>query len=329
MELPPLPDWLAENLDAQLLIYLGVLVGVLIAFEGLRQIFSSRGRREEARSRRMQMIAKGATTEEILAILKPKEKQSFASRLPLVGNLPLVLRQAGVTMSSGAFITTCFAGFVAVAVLFSQLFPILGAIAFAFFLCLVVPIMAVRLQRTQRINQLVRQLPDALDMMARGLKVGHPLNASLATVANEMPDPIGTEFGIVVDQVSFGDDLTDAFNELADRLDQEDVHYLSTAIAIQHGTGGDLSRILSVLAKVIRDRMTMRRRIHAISAEGRLSAAILSVVPVIIFVGLNVMSPSYYGDIAEEPLAKPLISVVVALVLLNAFILRRLVAFRI
>ncbi|MDJ0638194.1 MAG: type II secretion system F family protein [Paracoccaceae bacterium] len=323
-----LPEFLQTNLNAQLLIYIGLVIGVLLAFEGLRQLFSGHGRREEARSRRMQMIAKGASTEEILAILKPEEKQTLASRIPFVGDLPTVLRQAGVTMSSGAFLTTSFVGFVAVSLLFAQLFnPVLGVL-FGFVLCLVIPLTAVRLQRTQRINELVKQLPDALDMMARGLRVGHPLSASLAAVANEMPDPIGTEFGIVVDQVSFGDELVDAFNEFADRLNQEDIHYLATAVAIQHGTGGDLARVLTVLSKVIRDRLTMRRKVQAISAEGRLSAAILSVVPVVIFVGLNQMSPSYYGDIADEPLAKPLIFIVIALVLLNAFILRRLVAFR-
>ncbi|MGR3512762.1 MAG: type II secretion system F family protein [Paracoccaceae bacterium] len=323
-----LPDWLIGNLNAQLILYVGVVVGVLLVFEGLRQAFSNRTRREEARSRRLQMIAKGASTEEILAILKPEEKQSIAARLPLVGDLPRVLLQAGITLSSGAFLTTCFAGFVVAFLVFVQLAnPIVAAIA-AFFLCMVVPILAVRLQRTQRINDLVRQLPDALDMMARGLKVGHPLQTSLSSVANEMPDPIGTEFGLVVDQVAFGDDLVDAFNEFADRLNQEDLHYLATAIAIQHGTGGDLSRVLSVLSRVIRERLTMRRKVKAVSAEGRLSAAILSVVPVIIFVGLNVMSPSYYGDIADEPLAKPLVFVVIGLVVLNALILRRLVAVR-
>lgn len=276
----------------------------------------------------MKMIQKGATTEEVLAILKPEEKRSFMDRLPLVGDLPLVLRQAGIYMSSGAFLTTCFAGFVAVAVIFSQLMSIPSAVVFGFLLCFLVPIMAVRIQRTQRVNDLVKQMPDALDMMARGLKVGHPLNTSLQTVANEMPDPIGTEFGIVVDQVSFGDDLTDAFNEFADRIDQEDLHYLATAIGIQHGTGGDLAGILSTLSKVIRDRMTMRRKIKAVSAEGRLSAAILSVVPVIIFLGLNIMSPAYYGDIADEPAAKPLVFIVVTLVVLNAVILRKLVTFR-
>ena len=323
-----LPDWLVTNLNAQLIVYIGIVVGVLLAFEGVRQAFSSRTRREEARSRRLQMIAKGASTEEILAILKPEETPSLASRLPLVGDLPKVLLQAGITMSSGAFLTTCFAGFVLATLVFAQLGnPVLAALA-AFFLCMVVPILAVRLQRTQRINDLVRQLPDALDMMARGLKVGHPLQTSLSSVANEMPDPIGTEFGLVVDQVAFGDDLVDAFNEFADRLNQEDVHYLATAIAIQHGTGGDLARVLTTLSKVIRERLTMRRKVKAVSAEGRLSAAILSVVPVIIFVGLNVMSPSYYGDIADEPLAKPLVFAVIGLVLLNALILRRLVAVR-
>jgi tight adherence protein B len=319
---------LLQNVDAQFAVYVGVVVGLMLILEGLRQMLSRRGRRDEARSRRMRMIAKGATTEEVLAILKPEEKRSFMNRLPLVGDLPLVLRQAGITMSSGAFLTTCFAGFIGVAAIFGQLTALPTALLLGFVLCLVVPIMAVRLQRTQRVNDLVKQLPDALDMMARGLKVGHPLNTSLASVAKEMPDPIGTEFGIVVDQVSFGDDLTDAFNEFADRINQEDIHYLSTAISIQHGTGGDLARILNVLAKVIRDRMTMRRKIKAISAEGRLSAAILSVVPVIIFVGLNVMSPKYYGDIADEPLAKPLVFIVVTLVLLNAVILRKLVTFR-
>lgn len=323
-----LSDILSNNVDPQFIVYTGIVVGVLLAFEGLRQLLVGRGAKEEARSRRLQMIAKGATTEEILAILKPEEKKTFASRLPLVGDLPKVLRQAGISMSSGAFLTTCFAGFVAVSVLFSQLTNVVGAVLFGFVICMIVPILAVRLQRTQRVNDLVRQLPDALEMMARGLKVGHPLNASLASVANEMPDPIATEFGIVVDQVTFGDDLTDAFNEFADRLNQEDVHYLSTAIAIQHGTGGDLGRVLSVLAKVIRDRMTMRRKIQAVSAEGRMSASILSVVPVIIFVGLNVMAPRYYGDIADEPLAGPLVFIVATLVILNAIILRKLVTFR-
>lgn len=313
--------------DLELVLYAGAVTGILLTLEGVRQ-FLTREKRDEARSRRMKMIAKGATTEEILALWKKNEKKSLFHWLPLVGDLPMVLRQAGITMSSGSFLTTCVFGFLVVAVIFSQILAPVVAIAFAFFVCIVIPVMAVRLQRTQRTNDLVKQMPDALELMSRGLKVGHPLNTTIASVAREMPDPIGTEFGLIADQVAYGDDLADAFGEFADRMQQEDVEYLSTAISIQHGTGGDLARILSVLAKVIRDRMMMRRKIKAVSAEGRMSAAILSVVPVILFTGMNLLSPSYYGDVADEPLAKPIVFIVVVLVALNAIILRKLVTFR-
>ena len=175
---------------------------------------------------------------------------------------------------------------------------------------------------------MVQQLPDALDLMARGLKVGHPLNTTLNSVATEMQDPIGSEFGVVVDQVSFGDDLSEAFRDFAYRIDQEDVHYLSTAIAIQHGTGGDLARVLNVLSRTIRDRLNMRKKIKALTAEGRLTAAFLSIIPVFIFVSMQILTPSYYGSIANEPEAVPLGVAIVVLALLNAIILRKLVNFR-
>lgn len=319
---------LLNSVDTQFVVYVAAFVGLLLAFEGVRQLLSKRGRQDEVRSKRMKLIAKGASTAELLEILKPEPKRSFWNSFPLVGDLPIVLRQAGITMSSGAFLTTSFAGFVACSVIFTQLIGVFWAVLSAFLLCIFMPVMAVRLQRTQRINELVRQLPDALELMARGLKVGHPLNTTLQSVANEMADPVATEFGVVVDQVAFGDDLADAFNEFADRIDQEDVQYLATAISIQHGTGGDLASILQTLARVIRDRMNMRKKIKAISSEGRLSAAILSVVPVIIFIGMNLMAPDYFGDVADEPLARPLALIVVTLIAINALTLRKLVNFR-
>jgi tight adherence protein B len=204
----------------------------------------------------------------------------------------------------------------------------LNAIALGFIVGLFLPIMQVRLKRNERLGKLVQQMPDALDLMARGLLVGHPLNTSLNAVANEMPDPIGSEFGVVVDQVSFGDELTEAFRDFAERIDQEDIHYLSTAIAIQHGTGGDLARVLKVLSRTIRDRITMRKRIKALSAEGRLTAAFLSFIPVLIFVAMQLLTPSYYGSIANEPEAVPLGIAIVTLTILNALAMRKLVNFR-
>ena len=316
------------QVDAQFVVYLGALIGGLLVLEGLRQLFSRRAGAEEAKSKRMQLIAKGATTEQILKVLKPTEKRSFVERLPFVGDLPTVLRQAGVTMAPGAFLATCFVAAVIIAVIAFQFMGPLNAVVLGFVVGIFLPILQVRLKRNERLSKLVQQMPDALDLMARGLLVGHPLNTSLTSVANEMPDPIGSEFGIVVDQVSFGDELTEAFRDFADRIDQEDVHYLSTAIAIQHGTGGDLARVLKVLSRTIRDRLTMRRRIKALSAEGRLTASFLSFIPVLIFVVMQILTPSYYGSIASEPEAVPLGIAIVTLVILNALALRKLVNFR-
>lgn len=319
---------LLARVDLQFVVYIVAFVGVLLMFEGVRQMLSRTEQAEKAKSRRMQLIQKGATTEEILKILKPTEKRSFVERLPFVGDLPLVLRQAGIVMAPGAFLVTCLAAAVAIFVIAFQFITTLNAVGFAFLLGIAVPILQVRMKRNERMNLLVKQMPDALDLMARGLKVGHPLNTSLSSVANEMSDPIGSEFGIVVDQVSFGDDLTEAFRDFAMRIDQEDVHYLSTAIAIQHGTGGDLARVLNVLSRTIRDRLNMRKKITALTAEGRLTAAFLSFIPVMIFAAMQFLTPSYYGSISNEPEAIPLGIAIIVLTVMNGLVLRRLVNFR-
>ena len=317
-----------QRVDPQFVVYVVAFVGVLLIFEGLRQMVSRSESAEKAKSRRMQLIQKGASTEEILKILKPTEKRSFVERLPFVGDLPLVLRQAGIVMAPGAFLVTCLAAAVAIFVLAAQFITPINAAGLGVIVGIVIPILQVRMKRTERMNLMVKQMPDALDLMARGLKVGHPLNTTLSSVANEMADPIGSEFGIVVDQVAFGDDLTEAFRDFAMRIDQEDVHYLSTAIAIQHGTGGDLARVLSVLSRTIRDRLNMRKKITALTAEGRLTAAFLSFIPVMIFVAMQILTPSYYGSIANQPEAIPLGALIITLTVLNALVLRRLVNFR-
>lgn len=176
---------------------------------------------------------------------------------------------------------------------------------------------------------LVRQLPEALDLMSRGLKVGHPLNATIASVATDMNDPIATEFGIMVDQVSYGDDLVNAFMDFADRTELEDVRYLSVSVAIQAGTGGNLAQVLGTLAKVIRDRITMRKRIQAISSEGRLTSNFLSLLPLFILVSTSISSPDYYAGVSTDPLFMPFAVVVGVLVVVNYLVMRRLVSFKI
>lgn len=320
--------WMPE-FELGTLAYAGVFLGALIAFEGARQILTRSETLGEARSRRMRMVAAGASTAERLRLLKPDASGWSLSRLPFVGSLPGDLGHAGISLSAGSLLTYMTGGFVTLALAVSVVLPLHVAAALAGLLTFVLPVTMIRRRGRQRLDLLSRQLPDALDLMARGLTVGHPLNTTVASVASDMKDPIATEFGILVDQVSYGDDLVDAFASFAERTDLEDVRYLAVSVGIQHGTGGNLAEVLKTLSSVIRDRMAMRRRIRAISAEGRLTSKFLSALPLIILGATSITAPTYYSGVAADPAFKPLAIVIAGLVISNYLIMRRLVDFRI
>ena len=213
-----------QRVDPQFVVYVVAFVGVLLIFEGLRQMVSRSESAEKAKSRRMQLIQKGASTEEILKILKPTEKRSFVERLPFVGDLPLVLRQAGIVMAPGAFLVTCLAAAVAIFVLAAQFITPINAAGLGVIVGIVIPILQVRMKRTERMNLLVKQMPDALDLMARGLKVGHPLNTTLSSVANERQHEPG--FAEAIDYVSVQDAMLRSWEsekwETVERLSPRD-----------------------------------------------------------------------------------------------------------
>jgi tight adherence protein B len=303
--------------------YIAVFIGALLAFEGVRQLIAGGEAVGEARNRRMRMIAKGLSTSEVLSLLRENpDRRGFLKQMAaavqqsgLPFGLPLI---AAMGLGLGLFVLAFAVRFLA---------PMLAA-PLAVSVAFLVPLVAVSSARKRRMDKLVRQLPDALDLMSRGLKVGHPLNVTIGSVASDMPDPIGTEFGIVQDQVSYGDTLVDALADLADRLDIEDVRYLSVSVGIQHGTGGNLARVLQILSKVIRERATMRKKIKAISAEGRFSALVLSILPFFIFAMISLTSPSYYGEVRDDPLFIPAMVTILTLVALQAVILFRMVNFK-
>ena len=317
-----------DDLELEYVTYTLIFLGVLLAFSGIAQLLSRNENQNAAKSRRMRMLAKGATTKDILFLLKKPEKRGLMSRLPFIGDFPLVLRQAGLTTKPGTvLLISLVCAALAFAVL-AQFTEVTYALAASIGVCVVLPLIVIFAVRKKRLEALVQQLPDTLDLMARGLRVGHPLNASIESVAREMPDPIGSEFGVMFDQISYGDDLVDAFYDLAERVDLEDVRYLAVSVGIQHGTGGDLARVLSVLSTVIRNRITMRRRIRAISSEGRLSANFLSMLPVIIFTFTSITAPGFYADVSDDPLYMPMAVTIVFLVVLNFLVMRKLVNFR-
>jgi tight adherence protein B len=262
-------------------------------------------------------------------VLKPEEKGGPFSRIPFFGSLNKDMRKAGMVMKFGQFLFICAFIVVVATTVASQFLGLWQALIVGPIVGLFLPAAFVKQKRNQRTDALIRQLPDALDLLARGLRVGHPLNTSIGAVAEEMADPIGTEFGLIFDQVSYGDDLADAVAEFSERVDLEDVYYLSASVGIQHGTGGDLARVISVLGQVIRSRIAMRRRIQAISAEGRMTAWFLSALPILIYLSTSVTSPSYYAGVADDPLFIPMASAIVGLTVLNFLVLRKLVNFRI
>jgi tight adherence protein B len=313
-----------QRVDPGWLLFIGVFLGALLLIEGTRQLLSRRETTDEARSRRMRMVAAGTQIEDRLDILAPGRGAKTGSAFDLTG----LLLAAGLPPRPGL---AALAALALAAALTFALQPFLGlpvAAPLAAAMAFLVPVLVLAGIKEERSKRLVTQLPDALDLMARGLKAGHPLNTSIATVAETMPDPIGTEFGIVVDLVTYGDDINTAMAKLAERNPTEDFRYLAAAIAIQQGSGGNLGRVLTILSQVIRGRMMMRRKIKAMSAEGRISAIILSAIP-FVMVGLNsILTPEYYGGIMDDPLFVPLTVIAITLIVTNAAVMFKLVNFK-
>src|SRR4029077_9546360 len=178
------------------------------------------------------------------------------------------------------------------------------AVVVAGFSATALPYFVLRVLRGRRQKKFSSQFPDALDIIVRSLRAGHPVPIAISMVGREMADPVGTEFGMVSDEITYGADLETALRNLYFRVGQEDLPLFVTAVAIQGSTGGNLSEILGNLSAVIRQRFKMRRKIKALAAEGRFSAFILSGLPIAMFLVLQVMAPDFYGQVWKIEMTK-------------------------
>ena len=193
----------------------------------------------------------------------------------------------------------------------------------------VLPILLLKFLVNRRRNKAVIQLPEALDVIVRSLSAGHPVPVAMGLVAREMPDPIGSEFGIASDEVSFGSNISTAIQRLADRIGHDDFELFSAMIRLQERTGGNLAELLRSNAKTIRERQKMRLRIKACSAEGRMSAMILNIAPLALFFLIRLTSPDFYGDVSDSPLLKPAFIGVVIWMTIGNLVMRKMINFRI
>lgn len=194
---------------------------------------------------------------------------------------------------------------------------------------LIFPLAMLFAMRARRQKLFERQLPDAIDVMVRSLKAGHPVPVAISIVGREMADPIGSEFGLIADEMTYGLDLKSALINMARRVGQGDLSFLVIAISIQQKSGGNLAEILTNLSRMVRERGRMRRKIHSLSAEGRFSAMALSVIPCFLYVFLSIMTPSYFNEVKSDPLFMQAFYIGLSMWLLGIYVMRRMTNFRI
>jgi tight adherence protein B len=313
--------------DSLFLIYGAIFLATILLIEGVFALLGDlkHGSRRSI-NRRLRLIEDGNTTDSVLRTLRRDLRQGL-----LAGTeLDRTIAQAGWTISASRFLLLIAALTVALGGGFAAsgvISPVIGA-ALGVVLGAVGPLLFLRLAKARRLKKFAEQLPDALDIIVRSLRAGHPVAAAMGLVAKEMSDPIGSEFGITVDEMTYGMSLPEALAKMSERVDQGDLKFVLVAINIQHGSGGNLAEVLSGISAVIRARFRMKQKISALSAEGRISALILSVLPFLVSAFVFTFKRDYYLEHANDPRIYIAVGFGFLLMVFGVFVMHRMVRFR-
>jgi tight adherence protein B len=181
----------------------------------------------------------------------------------------------------------------------------------------------------RRATALGHQLPQALEIIVRSLEAGHPVPAAISLVGREMSDPIGTEFGMAADEISYGATLEQAVERMAERCQHADVDLFAATVRLQEKTGGNLTGLLKLNASTVRDRHKMRLKIKAASAEGRASALILTSAPFVAIGAIMLISPNFYGEVIHLPFVQWGLGIIGFWIFLGNMVMRRMIDMRI
>jgi tight adherence protein B len=317
------------SLSAEPIIYGLIFIGVLVLVEGLYLTVFGRSISLNNRvNRRLEMLDKAGNREEVMEKLRKEMQQHIKARkVPLYSILSekaqkaaiaftpkqLVMLMAGVSVIAFIGLSVGTATSVPVRALVSVVMGVGGIY------------MWINMKANKRMGLLEEQLPDAIELMVRSLRVGHPFASAVSIVANEVADPLATEFGMIADEAAYGRDMGDALTEMAERLEMQDLRFLAVAVTIQQQSGGNLAEILDGLAKVIRARFRLFRRVKAITAEAQWSGKFLSGFPLLALVGIQLLDPNYYDSSIDHPWFIPACLVVGAFLTVNLFVMRALV----
>jgi tight adherence protein B len=193
----------------------------------------------------------------------------------------------------------------------------------------VLPFLFLRWKRKRKTLKIERHMPDAMELLARSLRAGHTLSGTLELVSQEIPAPLGTEMRITYDEQKLGLSMPQAFRRMGDRVASQDLRYFVTAVIIQSETGGNLSEILENIGLIIRDRLKLKGKVQGLTAEGRFSALILSLLPFLTFLALYVMNGQYVMTLFRDPLGIKLLTGAIISICIGIFIMKRMVTIKI
>jgi len=312
------------------LIYALIFGAVLLGVRALYWlVFRSRAERKII-NRRLSLSNELKDPVQVLDVLRRERGFGAISGVAGLQWLDELIVQSGVKLDalrSGVWIVALSALFYLPLGFWLKLVPLL-ALAIAVPAALLVGYVLLRMARARRISRFSEQLPEAIDIVVRGLRAGHPFRVALGLVARELPDPIGTEFGILIDEIGFGLDQQVAVDHLSARVGQEDLTFVSIAINIQSQTGGNLAEILQGLSRVLRNRAKLRLKVRALTSEGRLSGVFLSVMPFILILVVNLISPGYFSEVKDHPLVGPAVLGGFLLLAIGNYTIYRMVNFK-
>jgi tight adherence protein B len=320
------------------LYYLFVVLGflaVVLFLEGSYLAWNAYKGPEATRiEKRLRAMSAGAGTETASLAKQRLLSESPALdrlllRLPRVHQLDRLLVQSGLPLNVAGYLgltlAAVAAGFLLATVIHLPAFTavLIGVAAGA------LPLLYILNAKQKRLNTIEQQLPDALDLMARAMRAGHAFPSALKMVGDEMPDPVAGEFRIVFDEINYGISVQDALTNLATRVPSTDLRYFVISVLIQRETGGNLSELLGSISSLIRARLKLLGTIRVLSAEGRLSAWILTLLPFALALVIYIVNAKFLSVLWTDPMGLRMVGFALVLMVLGIFWMWRLVKIRI
>lgn len=215
-------------------------------------------------------------------------------------------------------------GIVAASAIYLLGFSVVLALVMALMISVLVWLFISRRRRAKRKEMIAEQVPEAIDLMVRALRVGSPFTAALGLVGRNLDGPIADEFTATVQEINYGQDVMVALNDLAERCDNQDLRFLAAGAAIQQTSGGNLAELLERISAICRSRQAMTLKIKSLTSEARWSGNVLSMFPVAAAAGIMLLSPNYFDEVSKADFFPGLMAVVGLLLLGNVIFMRRM-----